>query len=215
MQLWKYDGNRRSDPITDLGQHLFAYYIWGQDELEGEMSLLRGFYKKTDPEQWSALFDHVGRSLKNGGPKIRPDIRVRCEAFFEYRLAEGSAKELQAFTFWLEASCLSPAWRLRALSRTLDITKGRGRGISILVQGLHGLLDDQPDLVLECFAKLTEGALSQEQFYLEPEKAKRILQVGLASKNRSTVQAAQKAQENLLRAGHSEYLHLVKAQNTE
>jgi hypothetical protein len=79
---------------------------------------------------------------------------------------------------------------------------------SVLVEGLNDLLSAHPDLVVECFAKLSERALTENYFYLQSEKAKPILRTGLASNNLKTVEAAKKAQENLLRAGHSEYLHL-------
>jgi hypothetical protein len=115
---------------------------------------------------------------------------------------------LKEFTFWLEAKCLEPIWRLNALSRTLDITKGRNRSASTLIEGLGKLLADHADLVVECFAKLIEGALSQPHFYLRPEHVKPILKAGLASQNEKTAEAAKFALDNLLKAGRSEFLNL-------
>lgn len=64
---------------------------------------------------------------------------------------------------------------------------------------------------VECFTKLTQGASKQEHFYVLPEPAKAILEVGLASENPTTVENAKKAQDNLLRIGHLEYLELETA----
>jgi hypothetical protein len=108
----------------------------------------------------------------------------------------------------LEAKCLDPTWRLNALSRTLDITKGRNRSASTLIESLGKLLPDHPDLVVECFAKLIEGALSQPHFYLRPEHVKPILRIGLSSPNEKTAEAAKFALDNLLKAGRSEFLNL-------
>jgi hypothetical protein len=69
-------------------------------------------------------------------------------------------------------------------------------------------LADHPDLVVECFAKLIEGALSQPHFYLRPEHIKPILKIGLYSPNGKTAEAAKFALDNLLKAGRSEFLKL-------
>ncbi len=204
----KTEKDERRDMTDALGQHIEMYYVWGLIGLDDKPSMLRAFYENTEPKNWAALFDHVGRSLKNSGAAIPPEIKQRCESFFEYRLSVGNGEELEQFMFWLESECLDPEWRLRAFLRALDVAKGSNRMSSMFIEGLSNLLTGFPDLVVECFAKLSARALGENYFYLQPEKAKPILRVGLASKNPKTVEAAKKAQENLLRAGHSEYLNL-------
>ena len=108
----------------------------------------------------------------------------------------------------MQAECLSPEWRLNALSRTLDVTKGQTRSPSTLIENLGKLIPDHLDLVVECFVKLIEGALTQSHFYIRPEHIKAILKAGLASQNEKTAEAAKFARENLLRAGRSEVLDL-------
>ena len=115
---------------------------------------------------------------------------------------------MKEFTFWMEAKCLDAAWRLNALSRTLDVTKGRNRSASTLIESLGKLLPAHPDLVVGCFAKLIEGALSQPLFYIRPEHIRPILKTGLASQNEKTAEAAKFALDNLLKAGRSEFLNL-------
>jgi hypothetical protein len=101
--------------------------------------------------------------------------------------------------------------RLTALSRLLDVTKGRSRSASQIVKSLCDNLELQPDLVVECFAKLTEAALIQQHFYIQADKAKPILKRGLSSENPKTAAAAKQAIDNLLRAGRSEFLDLSDA----
>ena len=207
LRLWKSEDSRRTDPLSHLGQHLLDYTLWGRIPLERKDSLLQRFYNKTDAKQWAALFDHLGRSLKNTAG-LRNDLSERCKAFFEFRLRAANAEELKEFTFWMQAQCLDPVWRLNALSRTLDVTKGQTRSPSRLIENFGKLISDHLDLVIECFAKLIEGALNQSHFYLRPEHIKPILKAGLASENEKTVEAARFALDYLLRAGRSEFLNL-------
>jgi hypothetical protein len=207
LRLWKSETRRRPDPVAHLGEHLLDYFLLGRIPLEGKDSLLQRFYNKTDSKQWATLFDHLGRLLRNT-PELSDEVRDRCKAFFESRLRAENSEELKEFTFWMEAKCLDVAWRLNALSRTLDVTKGRNRSASTLIESLGKLLPAHPDLVVGCFAKLIEGALSQPHFYIRPEHIKPILKTGLASRNENTAEAAKFALDNLLKAGRSEFLNL-------
>src|SRR5262249_27051528 len=155
------------DPIAHLGEHLFAHYLWANDQLDNETGLLRRFYEKTSSKQWAALFDHVGRSLSNSPGDLEAGLKARVKAFFEFRLKARDAQELEEFMFWLEAPSLEPEWRLNAYLRTLEVTKGRGRHTTIFIENLNKLLPEQPQLVVKCFAKLTEAALSEEYFFIQ------------------------------------------------
>ena len=203
---WAEEEERRSDPIAHLGEHLFAHYVWANDNLDSDRGLLRRFYEKTSSKEWATLFDHVGRSLKDSPPDLEVTLKDRCKAFFEFRLAAHDRKELQEFMFWLEAPSLEADWRLNALPRTLEITKGKGRHTESLIESLNKLLPEQPNLVVQCFAKLTEAALGEEYFYVQSDEAMPILKAGLESEDNATRDAAMAAQDNLLRAGHSEFL---------
>lgn len=207
LTLFKADKNPRTDSVANLGHHLLDYYIIGLIELTGPKSLLTKFYMKTEPKHWAGLFDHLGRLLSKT-KTLKPEIAERCKAFFEARLAEGNIEELQEFTFWLKAECLPPAWRLTALMKTLNVTKTAGRTASMSTEELAKLLNDEPDLVVSAFAKLTEGLLGQPYFFLQPEYVKPILKYGLSSGRDDTVQAAKLAQDNLLKAGRSEFRNL-------
>jgi hypothetical protein len=207
LSLFEDEKNPRTDSVANLGQHLLDYYILGFIELAGPQSLLGKFYRKTEPKYWAALFDHLGRMLSKT-KEVKPDITERCKAFFESRLAEKKVEELKEFTFWLKAECLEPKWRLKAFLRTLDVTKLATRIASMITEELAKLMKTEPDLAVECFAKLTEGLVGQPYFYLQPEQVKPILKGGFASNNEDTIQAAKFAQDNLLKAGRSEYRNL-------
>jgi hypothetical protein len=206
LQFWQDKEKRHGDPIAHLGEHLFAHYVWGNDDLQRHDSLLRQFYEKSTEANWAELFDHVGRSLKNTPASIDAQIRERCKAFFEFRIAASNLRELLEFTFWLDAECLEAEWRLNAFHRTLHSTNGQTAHREIVVETLAKLLPEHPALVVQCFAQLTEPAATAEYFYLEADKVKPILKAGLDSSDSTTRAAAMEAQDNLLRAGHSEYL---------
>jgi hypothetical protein len=135
-------------------------------------------------------------------------LRERCKAFFEFRVAARDAQELREFMFWLEASCLEAEWRLRAFLRTLAITKARGRHTATFVDSLSKLLPEEPSLVVQCFASLTQAALTEEYFYIQSDKALPILEAGFRSLDNTTRDAAMTAQDNLLKAGLSEFLNV-------
>ena len=209
LNLFKQDKNPGTDAVANLGQHLLDYYLWGLIELTGPDSLLRKFYTKTqsEPKYWGSLFDHLGRMLSKTD-ELKPEVAELCTTFFEARLAEGNLEELQEFTFWLKADCLPAKWRLNAFMRTLDVTKGTGRTASMLTEDLARLLKEEPDVVVAAFAKLTEGLLGRPYFYLQPEHVKPILKHGLSSKNDDIAQLARIAQDNLLKAGRTEFRDL-------
>ena len=148
----------------------------------------------------------MGRLL-NKTAVLKPDIAARCKEFFEMRLSRASPEELKEFTFWLKAECLEPRWRLDAFSRILDVATS-SRLASLEVADLAKLVSSEPDLVVACFAKLTEALMGKGYFYLRPEHVKPILKAGLASKSERTVETATLARDNLLKAGRTEYRNL-------
>jgi hypothetical protein len=207
MRLFKDEENSRNDAIEHLGEHLLNYYLLGLLELSGSNSLLARFYRKTKPKYWAHVFDYLGRMLSKT-KQLKAEIAERCKEFFEARLAAGNAEELQELTFWLMSECLSPNWRVNALLRTLDVTKSATRTPSMIIEELAKLLKHEPDLVVSAFAMLTDYLVGRPYFYLQPEYVKPILKHGFASENEATVHAAKLAQDNLLKAGRSEFRDL-------
>lgn len=198
----------RSDLISNLGEHILAYYIWGLSPLTGSTSLLEQFYSKTDETNWAHLFDHVGRSINNSGPVLEAGIKQRVIQFFDARFLAKNKKELQEFTFWLEAECLDAKWRLEAYSKILDHTDGGEARMMLRVETLNKLLADHSDLVVECFAKLTNVTSQREYFYIQTDEATPILRAGLKSLNPKTRKWAELAKENLLKLGRFEFLDI-------
>lgn len=196
--------------VDRLGQHLFTYYLWEVYPLTGDESLLERFYDKTkdDRKRWGQLFDHVGRSLRNSGRQLDKALTDRILAFFDWRFKAAEPLELQEFTFWLEAECLDPNWRLQSYSKILDLSLGRNVGLSLQVRALNKLLQNHLALVVECFAKITDAMDQGTQMYISTDEAKPILKKGLAAEDPQVRENSERARENLLRLGRFDYLEV-------
>lgn len=197
--------------VDRLGQHLFTYYLWGVYPLTGDESLLERFYDKTndDKKRWGQLFDHVGRSLRNSGRHLGKALLGRIIAFFDWRFDVTESLELQEYSFWLEAECLSPEWRLHSYSKILDGGYVKDVGVSLGVRALNKLLPEHRALVVECFAKITDALAQGTQIYLPDDEAKSILKAGLTAEEPQVQKDAERARENLLRLGRFGYLDIV------
>ena len=194
--------------VDRLGQHLFTYYLWEVYPLTGDESLLDRFYDKTkdDRKRWGQLFDHVGRSLRNSGRQLDKTLTDRIIAFFDWRFKAAEPLELQEFTFWLEAECLDPDWRLQSYSKILDLGRGKDVGLFLQVRALNKLLPNHQALVVECFAKITDAMDQGTQMYIPADEAKPILKAGLTAEGHQVHENAERARENLLRLGGFDYL---------
>ena len=161
---------------------LFTYYLWDVYPLRGETSLLERYYQQTDGERsyWANLFDYVGRSLRNSGKHLDDALKDRIIQFFDWRLDVGEATELERFTFWMEAECLEPEWRLDAYSRILDIVASKDMKIFGALKTLEAMLPDHTAKVGECFAKITDHALKHGTYIPWTDQAK-TMRAGLES----------------------------------
>ncbi|QLA21617.1 hypothetical protein GD604_08845 [Desulfolutivibrio sulfoxidireducens] len=200
----------RGELVGRLGQHLFTYYLWEVYPLTGEESLLERFYDKTNDDRkcWAQLFDHVGRSLRMSGKHLEKPLVDRAIAYFDWRFKAAEPLELQEFTFWLEAECLEPEWRLRSYARILDFERWKIERISMQMTTLTMLLSDHLALVVECFAKITDAMDQGAKMYILASKAKPILKAGLTAEDPQVHKNAERAREKLLRLGFFEYLDM-------
>lgn len=198
------------DLADTLGQQLFTYYVWGIFPLTGEGSLIEQFYNNTDEDRdlWAALFDHVGRSLNNSGSTLDENVETKIKEFFEWRVQQKEPTELSEFTFWLEAKCLDAEWRLKSYLACLEVGGSKDVGLSIQLDALNEMIGEQLNLVVECFSKITERAPGRDYFYIQSDKAIPILKAGLASAESAVRDNAERARENLLKAGRFEFLDL-------
>ena len=190
-------------PVDYLGRHLFLYYLWGYFPLNGDDSLLEGYYLGNDGsrQNWERLFDYAGRVLANTSSPLNALLKERVVSFLEWRIEVGEPTEIGYFTFWLEAECLDPEWRLEFYSRVLGISRIEPPLIMTQVDTLGKLLPDHTHMVLQCFLKVTE-AIRQDGFnFLNPDTVKQILKTGLQSEEEATCENAKLARENLLRLG--------------
>lgn len=194
--------------VDRLGQHLFTYYLWEAFSLSGDESLLERFYNMTnnDRKRWALLFDHIGRTLRNSGRHLDKALIDRVIAFFDWRFEVAEPMELQEFTFWLEAECFDPDWRLQSYSKILDLIQGRDIEFSLQVGALNKLLSSNLVLVVECFAKITDVIDQDTQIYISANEAKPILKAGLNAEDPQVCRNAERARENLLQLGRFDYL---------
>lgn len=203
------------DHFATLGQHFFTYYLWELFPLTGEESLLERFYEKTSDDRkcWADLFDHVGRSLNNSGKHLEKSLTNRAIAYFDWRVKAAEPLELQEFGFWLEAECLDAEWRLRSYLKVLGHGLGKSMGLYLQIKALNKLILDQPSLVVECFAKITDAMDQNTQMYISADDSRPILKAGLKSEDTHVRKNAERARENLLKLGRFDYLDLDEAQN--
>ena len=193
-----------------LGRHLFTYYMWGYYPLSGEESLLECYYERNSNSRdyWGRLFDYVGRTLRNVSGALDSGLLEKLSAFLEWRIKVGEPSELAYFTFWLEAECLEPEWRLKSFSKVLDVCDVDSMQARIQVDALGELLSVNTDLVVECLLKVTQGLRQDGSSYLRVETLRLILKAGLGNGDESVRNMTERTRDNLLRYGRSDLLDL-------
>ena len=203
----KGDDDNRAMLTGQLGEHLFIYFLWGVYPL-GNGSILERFFHKTARQraQWGILFRRVGLILHNADA-IEDDRKERVKEFFEWRLRQGEAKEMEEFGFWFESDILEPEWRLHALTRALDIGQPDAFAIYGIMKTLNEMLGGFSEEVVVCFAKLVNN-VENNLYSIETEIAKRILKAGMDSPDEDVRSEAHSAHEYLLKRGRSDLLDL-------
>ena len=192
---------------------MFTYYLWDVYPLRGETSLLERYYQQTDGErsEWADLFDYVGRALLNSGKHLDNSLKDRSIQFFDWRLEVEEPTELERFTFWMEAECLEPEWRLDAYSKILDVIDSKSMRIFGALRTLGKMLPTHTAhtaKIVECFSKITDHALKHGTYIPREDQAKAILKAGFESSDESVRNNAEHARENLLRGGRFDFLEL-------
>ncbi len=205
LDLWSEKVRNRRDFLLRLGQHIFLFYLWGNDDLKEPDGFMNRYYEATKPEVWSSLLQHIGQSLKRT-KELSAELQQRCIDYFAARLAVANIEELGGVTFWLEADCLDLKWRLQSLNAVLELPGQPDRVSTLVIRSLTKYLSDAPELVVAAFAKLTAKTAADSRSYFETREVTTILKAGLASKDEPTQRLAREAQDNLLRAGQFEYL---------
>lgn len=202
---------RRTEIINRLGHHLFVYYLWDMFSLDDSENMLSMFYEKTrnNPKYWRNLFDYAGRLLKLEGGTWKDDMVEKAIKFFDWRFAEQQVKELQEFFhWWLRAECLPAEWRLGNFLQILNLCQPRSIVFMSGVSALAEMLEEQPEKVVECFAKMTDFLSVGDRIYINSTEAKKILKLGINSDNQNMRQHAEQAREKLLSHGYSDFLQL-------
>ena len=199
-------------PIDVFGERLFNYYLWEMFPLKGQESLLEQFYQQTDEKReiWANLFNNIGHRLSSTGKDLDKNMKDRVKKFFNWRLKQEEPTELRYFTYWLQAECLEPKWRLKSYSKVIDVCKAEDYEVEnweIYLKALCQMLPKHTANVIECFAKLTDGI--HDNIYIQTEEAKTILKAGLHSSDTIVSENAERALNNLLRADKLEFTNLA------
>lgn len=211
LETLTQNDDSKDDFVDRLGEHLFVYFVWGVYPLTGENSLLARFYVKTDEEhlRWAHLFDYAGRAISDSGEHFEQIFINRVIDFFNWRFEQREPVELQKFTFWLQAECLDPRWRLDTYSKVLDLCQTKDVGLSIEIETLNTLLANHLNQVVKCFAKITDKIDQDSNFYILTDEAKLILTAGLSSQDPQIIDNAKRARENLLKIGRFDFLEVA------
>lgn len=196
--------------IDQLGGHVLSFYLWGYYPLRGAESLLERFYDQTgdDPDRWRDLLTFLGRGLKNNADNLDESVKERAKELFRWRSEVGPVREFDDFAFWLEARALSPAWRLDAYADVLRLRKGENGNAYSEVKALKALLDTDVGKVVACFERLTNLKDDDVSSYIRKEDATPILRAGLDSPDPDTKRNAERARDNLLKAGRFDILDM-------
>ncbi len=200
-------------PIDIFGERLFTYYLWEMFPLKGQESLLEQFYQQTNEKReiWANLFNNIGHRLSSTGKDLDKNMKDSVKKFFNWRLKQKEPTELRYFTYWLQAECLEPKWRLKSYSKVIDVCKAEDCEVEnweIYLKELCQMLPKHTAEVVECFLKLTHG-IHNKNIYIQTEEANTILKLGLSSRDPVVSENAERALNNLLHAGKLEFMNLA------
>lgn len=198
----------QTDVIRQFGNHIFTYFLWGEFELKNQ-SLIYKFYKVTnnDSDSWINLFSHVGYIL-NDNEDLKQNLTDRIKEFFEWRFSENNKNELSHFYVWLDASCIDATWLLKSYSKILDDLDIGDENISSAIEPLYMKLNDNTELVVECFMKLTSLLDKGSFIYIPVDKAKEIIRAGQNHSKSKVNEMADEARENLLKIGRFDFMEI-------
>ncbi len=212
IDLFNDEGDYNT-PAEAIGHHLFSFYATGRFELMDAGNPLEKFLEVAGVGERAGVIEFIGRSLTSH-PDTPPEPAKRCQEYFEARLStvekatdQEAANEFSLFESWLKAGVLDPGWRLAMTNRVLKLPLDL-RGDWSLVNSLAALLPAHVSQVLECFSTLISRNVTKRTFYIDRTEASVILRAGLESTNLSDQNIARKIQDDLLKAGHLEYLSL-------
>jgi hypothetical protein len=207
LNNFNFEDKHNQEFVDGLGRHCFSFYLWDLYPLEGKESFLTEFYVQTtkDKKRWARLFDGVGRMLKKGASV---DAVKKCLIFFEWRYKQKELKELREYSFWIDADCLDPKWRLKSFLKILKFGAVRDDLSYIALEVLDKFKEDHTDLVFECLSKLADHVPKEDYIYLQTSRVKPILAFGLENSSEAIRELAEQIRENFLKVGRFEFLNI-------
>ncbi|MGA2514559.1 MAG: hypothetical protein ABSG37_13235 [Candidatus Limnocylindrales bacterium] len=104
-----------------LVHHLVMMYVWGLIEIDPLDSILEAFYDHASVELKTQLLDWMGWQLWAWREQpVSQEIRDRARKCWEWRMANGSDEEQDAFGWWFASGLFDADWSLAQLLRVLE-----------------------------------------------------------------------------------------------
>ena len=199
-----------------LGQHLLAYFWWGELDFGEADHLLDDFYEKASDSLRGQTMWFIGTSVSHWDDKTPPEAYERLRALAERRIKaagqaqtlEGFAQELAGFGWWFTSKKFTDDWSLRTLLVVLRLTKKTQSEMDV-VKRLVELCSKYPSECIACLHLMVEGDRDGWLLVGVEKDAKEAIRLALNSSNPESVTAAQRLAEHLIAKGNVGFRDLI------
>jgi len=208
---------RQVDPRVSLGQHLIANYWWGYLDFEKPDDLLAEFYALATEKVRAQIMSYIGRSIAQTAESISPEIFIRLEKFWNWRVAQaiaangmGFKEEMAEFAWWFNAKKLGDDWTTKQMIVSLELSHTT-KNQFLWMKHFAEIAKQYPRESIRAL-ELTLVAVQQKaaQFWNEDE-ATEIFKAVANIEDPPIRQHALRAQDLLLRMGRRQFLHVLPA----
>jgi len=177
-------------PSQHLADHLMAYYWRGELTL-AENDLVRTFLAAADAELRGHALEWIGRILHQLEDPLSTDVEQRLTALWEWRVSVKpmAPEELSAFGWWFASGRLDQVWSLKVLEKLLSSTI-LPEPDHMVAERLAAIAEDYPDQAVTGLHWMVDLASEGWAIHGWLDSARRILEVGLKSRESSTRERA-------------------------
>jgi hypothetical protein len=205
----------RSDPDSNLAEHLMIAYWNGRESLVDQDSLVRTFFERAPLKIREHALYLIGSWLNNYSGDLGSEITKRLTDLWQWRKAthQGSndavdSKELAQFGWWFVSGKLDQRWSLQQVLLTVQICVELDSSFQV-VERLAALGKDFPDLVVDCLEALVQHTKKIWRIYSWREQAFRALQSVIESDHPETRQKARRVINRFGELGFRDFKSLL------
>jgi hypothetical protein len=216
---------------TRLGMHI-AFYFWNEllPPVGGGDQLLHRFFSVVPSNVRANVIGQIGNTFEKASPaEVTEKLQRRVMEIWEQtraailatRNSVGASAgnfddEFLAFVDWIRCECLPFHWRLRNLNEALSWASAGPRP-DRLVEFIAEQSENPERLrpMLDLVRTLIDKPSDELKWSLQEDKIRPLLERGLRSDNVEVRDAAESAQEKLLRQGFLSLLDVGSAASTE